>query len=353
MKHIFSLPNMITFARVLFIPVFVWVLFSDYAHKDYLAALIFIALSVSDALDGYIARKKNLITGVGKIIDPIADKLLIAAALFALLHRIDLWMIIVIIAREVIITLARMLFLKKKVISASMLGKLKTISQIVAIVAVMLQVPIVIFGMALHWWFMLIATIVTIISGIDYLMKMARLMDETIFTIPNLITSIRALLIPILIVTILDKNNDFALILFGTIIITDKLDGISARLTSQVTTFGRMFDSFVDFMAVVCAYIAMGFAGYFPLYWIYVFAFASLIMIATKSVHFYLKQEKESTVLGKVVIASSYIALFSFFFGFTYRMLLLAIAAALAYCYAVYDIAKTASELRNFHGNRR
>jgi len=167
MKDLFSKPNQITFIRILLIPIFVMFLMLELPYKNYIAAFIFILLSLSDAIDGYIARKHKQITGIGKIIDPIADKLLIGAALIFLIGRIQLWMAVVIIARELIITIARLLFLPKKVISASILGKIKTISQIVAIVAVILNAPF-------NWWLMLIAVIITVISGLDYLIKMVR-----------------------------------------------------------------------------------------------------------------------------------------------------------------------------------
>src|SRR3989338_5949237 len=157
-KELFSKPNQITFIRILLIPIFVIFLLMDLPYKDYIAAFIFIVLSLSDALDGYIARKHRQITKIGKLIDPIADKLLIAAALIFLIGRIQLWMAVIIISRELIITVARILFLPKKVvIPASILGKIKTIVQIIAIVAVILNMPF-------NWWLMLAAVIITIVS---------------------------------------------------------------------------------------------------------------------------------------------------------------------------------------------
>ena len=173
MKDLFSKPNQITFLRILFIPVFVAFLLSDLQYKNYIAAFIFIVLSLSDALDGYIARKHKQVTQIGKILDPIADKLLISAALIFLLSRIQLWMAIVIIARELIITIARLFFLPKKiVIPASILGKIKTISQIIAILAVILDI-------SFSLWLMFIAVIITVVSGLDYLIKMKKLLKTS------------------------------------------------------------------------------------------------------------------------------------------------------------------------------
>jgi len=81
MNDLFSKPNQITYIRVLLIPVFVMFLLMEIPYRKYIAAFIFIVLSLSDAFDGYIARKKNQVTGIGKILDPIADKLLVSTAL--------------------------------------------------------------------------------------------------------------------------------------------------------------------------------------------------------------------------------------------------------------------------------
>ena len=201
MKDVFSKPNQITFIRILLIPLFVIFLFLQIPYKDYIAAFIFVILSLSDAIDGYIARKHKQITGIGKLIDPIADKLLISAALISLIGRIQLWMAVVIIIREILITIARLVFLPKKVvIPASLLGKIKTISQIIAIVAVILNLPF-------NWWLTLIAVITTIGSGIDYLIKMANLVHEKIINIPNLITTFRLVLVPFFVMSIIWRNN--------------------------------------------------------------------------------------------------------------------------------------------------
>ena len=110
MNCLFYKANQITIIRVLLIPIFVLFLLSDLPYREYFAAFIFIVLSLSDALDGYIARKRKEVTEIGKIIDPIADKLLIAAALIFLINRgVEAWMAIAILAREVIITAIRLI----------------------------------------------------------------------------------------------------------------------------------------------------------------------------------------------------------------------------------------------------
>src|SRR3989338_7856201 len=141
MKHFFSKPNQITIIRVLLIPIFIYFLLLDFPYIEYFAAFIFIILSLSDALDGYMARKRKEITELGKLLDPIADKLLISAALVFLIDKgIATWMAIIIIAREWIITGLRLIFVSKgTVISASILGKLKTITQTIGILLVILK----------------------------------------------------------------------------------------------------------------------------------------------------------------------------------------------------------------------
>ena len=331
MKRVFSLPNLITYARILFIPVFVLVVFSNFKYKDILAALIFIILSLSDALDGYVARKKKQVTGIGKIIDPIADKLLIAAALFSFMDRIAIWMIIVIVAREIIITFARILFLPKKVISASILGKAKTISQIIAIIAVILNVPF-------NWWLMLAAVIITVVSGIDYLIKMIALTKERILTIPNIITTVRFILIPPLIVLILNQKINIALILFVIIIVSDKLDGISARITEQITAFGRIYDSFVDFSVLFASTVALYIAGYFSTQWIITLLVILCIMGTVKTLYYYKKKELSSKAFGKIVVAVAYISVAAFLIEFEYRFLVLIAISILSIIHIITEL---------------
>ena len=168
-----NLSNKITLVRIVLIPVFIIFLTLNIRYRDIIAATIFILLSLTDALDGYFARKRKEITRIGKIIDPIADKLLISAALIFLIGRgVKPWMAFIIIAREILVTGLRVITASKGVtISASKLGKIKTISQTIAIVGILIS-PI--FGYYLLW----IAVVLTIISGIDYYIKMKNLIRE-------------------------------------------------------------------------------------------------------------------------------------------------------------------------------
>ena len=167
-----NLPNKITILRILLIPVFIAILYMKVKYIEYIAALVFIILALTDALDGYIARKTKQITRLGKLIDPLADKLLVSAALIFLIGRgIPAWMAFVIIAREFIVTGLRLVLSDKITIHASKWGKIKTISQIIAIVTVIINIPY-------NWYFMLIAVILTLVSGMDYLIKAKKFLKE-------------------------------------------------------------------------------------------------------------------------------------------------------------------------------
>ncbi len=168
-----NLPNFITMLRIALIPFFVLFLYLKFPYGNIVATVVFIALALTDSLDGYIARKTNQITDVGKFIDPLADKLLITAALIFLIgHGVEAWMAFVIIAREFAVTGLRIIAVQKKiVIKASSLGKLKTVSQVVAIIAVLMNLH-------LAWWFMLIAVLFTLVSGLDYFLESRKLLCD-------------------------------------------------------------------------------------------------------------------------------------------------------------------------------
>lgn len=334
MKAVFSKPNQITFIRILLIPVFVIFLFLDIPYRDYIAAFIFIILSLSDALDGYIARKKQQITGIGKIIDPIADKLLIAAALIFLIGRIQLWMAIVIIVRELVITVARLFFLPKGVvISASQLGRFKTVIQVIAILAVILNLPF-------NWWLMLVAVIITVVSGLDYLIKMAKLLGEDALNLPNIITTFRLLLIPLFIINLVQENRNFALILFTIIVLSDKLDGIFARVMEQITKFGRIYDAFADFVFIVSSGVAFFMIGLLSLSWIIILIIPPIFLIMTKLAYFSKLKEISSGSTGKILVGVSYVAIVSVIINFIYVNYMLSLVAVTAYFYLLSDFYK-------------
>lgn len=168
-----NIPNKITILRIILIPIFIVLLFIRAKHMEYVSALVFIILALTDALDGYIARKRKEVTRLGKLIDPLADKLLISAALIFLIGKgVPAWMAFVIIAREFAVTGLRLSASAKDVtIAASKWGKAKTISQIIAIVAVIINFPY-------NWYFMLAAVILTLVSGVDYFIKARGFLSE-------------------------------------------------------------------------------------------------------------------------------------------------------------------------------
>ncbi|WP_202077221.1 CDP-diacylglycerol--glycerol-3-phosphate 3-phosphatidyltransferase [Caldalkalibacillus salinus] len=182
-----NLANKITLARIFLVPIIMLFLLVRFdmgevafaevtiTYSEMIAAIIFIIAASTDGLDGYIARKRKLVTNLGKFLDPLADKLLITAALISLVDRgsVEAWMVIVIISREFAVTGLRLVAAADgQVIAASKLGKLKTIVQIVAIVAVMLNnFPFGTIGIPFATLSMWVAVIVTIVSGVDYFMK--------------------------------------------------------------------------------------------------------------------------------------------------------------------------------------
>src|SRR5438477_6751990 len=160
-----NVPNVLTVLRILLVPVLVVALLAKTPNGDLLAAIVFAVASVTDAIDGYLARARGSVTTFGKLMDPIADKLLIVAALIALvsLGRLDAWVAMVIIAREFAVTVLRAAIGTQQgvVISASVLGKLKTAMQVAMVIAL-----IAVHGHPLWVELLIYATvIVTILSG--------------------------------------------------------------------------------------------------------------------------------------------------------------------------------------------
>ena len=175
-----NLPNRITISRVLLVPLFVIVALWQFPGHDVCAALLFIAGTTSDILDGRLARSRNLVTTLGKFLDPLADKLLVCSAYIALLalSRLPAWMVIVIVCREFIVSGVRILAADAGVvIAASSLGKLKTALQSLGILLLFLSTlgfwPQPLYhtvSLTVLW----LAIAATVISGADYLRMGAR-----------------------------------------------------------------------------------------------------------------------------------------------------------------------------------
>ena len=170
-------PNVLTVLRILLVPVLVAALLDETPNGDLLAAIVFAVASLTDAIDGYLARSRNAVTTFGKLMDPVADKLLVIAALLALvsLDRLAAWVAMVIIAREVAVTALRAAAQQQGVvIAAGTFGKLKTIAQVATVMLLIavdgspLWLDLVVYG----------TVAITVASGADYFLGLRRRLGE-------------------------------------------------------------------------------------------------------------------------------------------------------------------------------
>ena len=173
--------NLVTIARILLAPLFVWLLVADGQSGGalrWLAALLFVVAIVTDSVDGNLARSRNLVTNLGILLDPIADKVLTGAALVVLsaLGELPWWVTIVILVREIGITVFRFSVLSDRVVPASRGGKLKTVLQSVAITAALLPLPQLLgsWVSTVNAVLMGAAVVLTVVTGIDYLVQAYR-----------------------------------------------------------------------------------------------------------------------------------------------------------------------------------
>lgn len=174
-----NIANRITMLRILLIPVFMAFLLSRAPYGDWLAAVVFTIAAVTDSIDGYLARKHNQITVFGQFFDPLADKLLISAALVALvdLGQLSAWIVMIILTREFAVSGLRLMSVARGVVvPASRLGKIKTTTQVVAVIAWILQPSVVPWPLA--WFLMAVAVIATVVSGFDYYIKLKPALEE-------------------------------------------------------------------------------------------------------------------------------------------------------------------------------
>ena len=176
-----NLPNKLTILRVIMIPFFVFFLLCQGGENDafrMIAVVLFIAASLTDLLDGKIARKYNMVTNFGKFIDPLADKLLVCSALICLIElgQLPAWMVIIIISREFIISGFRLVASDNGVvIAASYCGKFKTTFQMIAVILLILDIPALSLVTTLCVW---VALALTIISLVDYIAKNYKILTE-------------------------------------------------------------------------------------------------------------------------------------------------------------------------------
>jgi CDP-diacylglycerol--glycerol-3-phosphate 3-phosphatidyltransferase len=173
-----NLPNLLTVLRIMLVPVLVVALLGNTPEGDVLAAVVFVLASTTDFIDGYLARSRNSITTFGKLMDPLADKLLIVAALISLvsLHRLAAWVAMVIITRELAVTMLRLAATQAGIVlAASFFGKVKTCLQIAAILAVIAVHGSPAWVMALLY----VTVAVTVLSGLDYFFGVRRRLQAT------------------------------------------------------------------------------------------------------------------------------------------------------------------------------
>jgi CDP-diacylglycerol--glycerol-3-phosphate 3-phosphatidyltransferase len=172
-----NVPNFLTLVRIMLVPVVVVALLDKTPDGDLLAAVVFAIASLTDLVDGYLARSRDRITTFGKLMDPVADKLLVVAALLALvsLHRLDSWVAMVIIAREFAVTATRMAALQSGVVvAANRWGKAKTVMQVGTVFLL-----IAVSGRPLWLELLIDVTVaVTVLSGVDYFFGLRRRLGE-------------------------------------------------------------------------------------------------------------------------------------------------------------------------------
>ena len=174
-QNLFSGPNQLTLFRIAAVPIIIILLLFPNRICTFIAAMVFSAAAITDYLDGFYARKRNLVTTLGTVMDPVADKLLVSSAfiMLAALHWVPAWMVCIIIGRELAVTGLRNIIAEKgEDLSASNLGKYKTGFQIAACIPLMIHFPF--FGLnvqAIGNLFLWGALLFTIWSGVDYFIR--------------------------------------------------------------------------------------------------------------------------------------------------------------------------------------
>ncbi len=183
---VWNLPNVLTMLRIVLVPVFVVLLWQDTTATALAALAVFLIAAATDKLDGTIARRRGIVTNFGKIADPFADKLLTGAAMvvLSLMGLMPWWATILILVREIGITVLRFVMVRRSVIAASSGGKLKTVLQVVFLSMMMLPATALFPAPVGDWWdiaayvVMVLATAVTVVTGLDYCWRAWRIVRE-------------------------------------------------------------------------------------------------------------------------------------------------------------------------------
>ena len=335
MKFKFNIPNKITLIRIALVPLFALILVVDLPNKYFLGGFVFILLSISDFLDGYFARKKNEVTEFGKLIAPIADKILISTALIILIGRgVELWMAMTIILREFILTGVRIYLVPSKIIvSSSNFGKAKTLTQSIAIAFTLFGLPF--SSLLLH-----AAVVLTLVSGVEYLIKIRRSTGNRVVNIPNIITISRFILTIPFIYYILKEEKTITLVIFGVITLSDKLDGTSARIMNQKTELGSGLDSFTDWTLIISTFTVFVFQGYIDIKWIALLIVPAIISFLVKVV--YAKRQKivPVTFIARLNVVLAYMTIVSVLIKFVHTDVLLFATILLSYVSMAVYVAK-------------
>ena len=196
MKHKW-IPNFLTSTRILLVPVFLYFLFADFSHGKLLALIVFIAAAVTDAYDGKIARKHNIVTKFGIFFDPLADKFLVLSAFYAFMFfpilstTVKLWMIILISFRDIVVTFLRMIMQYKDItMITSKLGKIKTALQFITIHLILIFLILKSYSVALPsdvlyneslYFLMVITTLITFYTGVHYMYHNYKTLGDLFF----------------------------------------------------------------------------------------------------------------------------------------------------------------------------
>ncbi len=172
-----NVPNKLTILRMLLVPVFMVVYMVDaIPYHALFAAVIFIAASITDWLDGHIARKNNIVTNFGKFMDPLADKLLVTGALLCMIEKdiVPFWIVMIILSREFLVTGLRLVAVTKGiVIAAGKLGKLKTVVQLLAIITAMIAKEQIIIDILMY-----LSAFLTALSGVVYIIENRKVLQD-------------------------------------------------------------------------------------------------------------------------------------------------------------------------------
>lgn len=163
---------------------------------------------------------------------------------------------------------------------------------------------------------------------------------KTFFSIPNIITTFRLLLIPLYILNLMKSNANIALITFTVIVLLDKLDGISARIANQITKFGRFYDGFADFILIMSSFIAFYITGLIEISWFLILLIPSGFLIITRILNYKRFKELISGSLGKIVVGISYVSIIAIIIDFVYKFEIWAIVVVLVYAYMIVDVFK-------------